>query len=101
LLNEGHLPEVIDWIKRLSTQYRNLMVLTTKRIRCTTTGEDPKAKLPDFFEIHGARVGHYGNLRGSNKFKDCDALVILGREQPNVDAWKRWRRQSGTIRPSL
>jgi hypothetical protein len=85
LLNEGHLPEVVDWIKRLAPHYRDLVVLTTKRIRCALTGEDPKAKLPDFFEIHGARIGHYGNLRGSNKFADCDALVILGREQPNVE----------------
>jgi hypothetical protein len=87
LLNEKHLPEVVDWIKRVAKLYRNLVVLTTKKIRCAITGEDPSpgAKLPDFFESRGARIGHYGNLRGSNKFADCDALVILGREQPNVE----------------
>jgi hypothetical protein len=78
---------VVNWIKRIASRYRNLVVLTTKRIRCAITGEDPSpgAKLLDFFEIHGARIGHYGNLRGSNKFADCDALIILGREQPNVE----------------
>jgi hypothetical protein len=87
LLKEGHLPEVVEWIKQLAKRYRSLVVLTTKRIRCAITGEDqsPDTKLPVFFEIHGARIGHYGNLRGSNEFADCDGLVILGREQPNVE----------------
>jgi hypothetical protein len=87
LLEKKHLPEVVDWIKRIAPLYRNLAVLTTKRIRCAMTGEDPSpgAKLPVFFEIHGARIGHYGNLRGSNEFADCDALVILGREQPDAE----------------
>jgi hypothetical protein len=86
---------------RLAIRYRNLVVLATKHIRCAITGEDRKAKLPDFFEIHGARIGHYGNLRGSNKFADCDALVILGREQPKVEDMEELARQSGTTPPSL
>jgi hypothetical protein len=57
------------------------VVITTKSIRRTITGEGP-GKLDEFCEAHGARIGHYGNLRGSNAFKDCDALVILGRQQP-------------------
>jgi hypothetical protein len=81
LLKEGHLPEVIDWIQQLASRYSNLVVLTTKSIRRAITGEGP-GKLDEFCEAHGARIGHYGNLRGSNAFQDCDALIILGRQQP-------------------
>jgi Bifunctional DNA primase/polymerase, N-terminal len=84
LLKENHLPEVVEWIKQLAARYSNLVVITTKRIRRAITGEEP-GKLHEFCEAHGARIGHYGNLRGSNAFKDCDALVILGRQQPTPE----------------
>jgi hypothetical protein len=84
LLKEGHLPEVIKWIKQMAARYSNLVVLTTKSIRRAITGEAP-GKLDEFREVHGARVGHYGNLRGSDKYKGCDALVILGRQQPTPE----------------
>jgi hypothetical protein len=87
LLKEKHLPEVTAWLDQLAQHYKNLVVITTKHIRCAITEEDPKAKLPayceTYHETHGIKIAHYGNIRGSNKFADCDALVILGREQPN------------------
>jgi hypothetical protein len=87
LLKEKHLPEVTAWLGQLAQHYKDLVVITTKRIRCAITGEDPKAKLPayceTYHEAHGIKIAHYGAIRGSNKFADCDALVILGREQPN------------------
>jgi hypothetical protein len=86
LLKDGHLPEVTAWLEQLAQHYKNLVVITTKRIRCEITGEDPKTKLPVYCEAYhkepGIKIAHYGNIRGSNQFADCDALIILGREQP-------------------
>jgi hypothetical protein len=86
LLKDGHLPEVTAWLEQLAQHYKNLVVITTKHIRCAITREDVKAKLAAYceayHEAHGIKIAHYGNIRGSNQFADCDALVILGREQP-------------------
>ena len=82
LVNKGHLPEVTTWFERLSQYYKNLVVITTKHIRCLITEEANEGSLPVYCETHGFKIAHYGNIRGSNAFKDCDALVILGREQP-------------------
>jgi hypothetical protein len=87
LLKKEHLPEVTTWLEQLAQYYKELAVITTKRIRCEITGEDHKAKqLPTYCETyyasHGLKIGHYSNITGTNAFKNCDALVILGREQP-------------------
>jgi hypothetical protein len=86
LLTKRKLPQVVARLKELAARYPRLAIFTTKRIRCEITGEDRKGRLPEFALMPGttARIGHYGNLRGSDQFKDCDAIVILGREQPNV-----------------
>jgi hypothetical protein len=82
LIKEKHLPEVVTWLEQLAQHYKDLVVITTKRIRCAITQEKNKGGLPVYCETHGFKVAHYGAIRGSNAFKDCDALVILGREQP-------------------
>jgi hypothetical protein len=87
LLRKKNLPRVVAFLKDLAARYPRLAIFTTKRIRCEMTGEDRKAgRLPLFALLPGtaARIGHYANLKGIDQFKDCDALVVLGREQPNV-----------------
>jgi hypothetical protein len=89
LVNKKHLPEVTAWLGHLAQYYKDLVVITTKRLRCAITGEDPKGKLSVYCEeyhaTHGIKIAHYGNIRGTNAFKDCDALVVLGRAQPNPE----------------
>src|SRR5262249_59636789 len=80
LLHERGLGEVKPVIEELARHHRKLGVLTTLTIRRAITGETDK-KLPVFTGALGARIGHYGNLRGTNEFADCDALVILRRQQ--------------------
>ena len=85
LVHQGHLAEVTEWIAATALRYRKLVVLTTKKLRCAITGEEPKGKLSVSTKALGATIGHYGNLRGSNAFEDCDAILVLGRECPEVD----------------
>lgn len=46
---------------------------------------DHKANLKHYQNIEGLIIGYYGNdSRGSNRFKDCDALALLGEFWPNI-----------------
>ncbi len=37
---------------------------------------------PDLVGLGGVDVGHFGALRGINRWEDCDVAVVVGREQP-------------------
>ena len=79
------LLEVGDFIERTARGGKTLVV-TNKPVRCALTGEDRNGRLPVSGEYRGADVAHFGNLRGSNEFKDHDTVIILGRDEPNVRA---------------
>jgi hypothetical protein len=71
-------------IETVAGRHKHLAVFTTKEIRCMLTGESEK-RLPVCVEALGAKIGHYGNLRGVDLFKDCDAVLILGRQEPRPE----------------
>jgi hypothetical protein len=59
-------------------------------VRCALTGENANGKLPVSSQYAGADIAHFGNIRGTNEFKDHEIVIILGREQPSVrDAERR------------
>src|SRR5262249_46383001 len=80
-------------IELVAQRHKNLVVLTTKALRCMLTSENPEADLPVCIEALGARIGHYGNLRGVDLFKDCDAVLILGRQEPAPEAIEEQAKQ--------
>lgn len=77
--------EICAFINTIAGRERTLVV-TNKRVRCQLTGEDPDAGLSISAKFGDADVAHFGNLRGSNEFKDHDTVIILGRDEPSVAA---------------
>jgi hypothetical protein len=76
--------EVCGFIEGIAQGSRTLVV-TNKRVRCQLTGEDAE-RLPISGKFGNADIAHFGNIRGSNEFKDHDAVIILGRDEPNIEA---------------
>jgi hypothetical protein len=76
--------EVLGFIERIAQGSRTLVV-TNRGVRCQLTGEDAE-RLPIRGKFGNADIAHFGNLRGSNEFKDHDAVIILGRDEPNIEA---------------
>lgn len=75
-----------------------LGLITWKRLACeiraahdawrTDRSEHPLAGLFAELETRAItlEIGHYGALRGSDAWKECDSLVILGTPRPNLGA---------------
>jgi hypothetical protein len=85
----ARLAAVAQFIGRVAKEGRTLVV-TNKRVRCALTGENPNGRLSVSGRFAGADVAHFGNIRGTNEFKDHDAVIILGREQSSPrDAERR------------
>jgi hypothetical protein len=79
------LLEVGEFIARTAREGKTLVV-TNKPVRCALTGEDEHGTLPISAQYRGADIAHFGNLRGSNEFKEHDIAIILGRDEPAVAA---------------
>jgi hypothetical protein len=79
------LLEVGEFIARTAAGGRTLVV-TNKPVRCALTGEDERAALPISARYRGADIAHFGNIRGSNDFKEHEIAIILGRDEPTVAA---------------
>ena len=76
--------EICSFIRRIASGAKTLVV-TNKPVRCALTGEDCSATLPISGKFGGADIAHFGNLRGTNDFKDHNAVIILGRDEPSVE----------------
>lgn len=61
---------------------RKVLVVTNRSVRCKLTGEDPKHEILTTGTCHTATVAHFGNIRGNDSFKDYDAVIVVGRNQP-------------------
>jgi VirE N-terminal domain len=83
-----NLNQLIEGLKKLlaTKHYRNPGLITYKSIE----------GIPDNFASHlagklGIRLfGHFGNLRGVNKFDEVDCLIILGRYSLNPTALREY-----------
>lgn len=88
LKDEKYLSQLIEGLKKLLTtkNYRNPGLITYKSIE----------GISDNFASHlagklGIKLfGHFGNLRGVNKFDEVDCLIILGRYSLNPTALKEY-----------
>ncbi len=76
-----------SFIKHISTTGKTLAV-TIKDLRTALTGETGY-KLPKCADYHGAKLAHFGSLRGLNDFKNYSNVVIIGRMQPPAKALER------------
>jgi hypothetical protein len=82
------LEEICSFIRRIASGAKTLVV-TNKPVRCALTGEDCSATLPISGKFGGADIAHFGNLRGTNDFKDHGAVIIFGRDEPSVEGAER------------
>lgn len=57
---------------------QSLLVVTYKSL---LEGKSPKLETPE-----GCHSIHFGNLRGIDKFKNCEGIIIIGRNEPSVEA---------------
>jgi hypothetical protein len=80
------LNEACNFLEILANAFPDrVAAFTTKEIRRALTGAAKGEKL-DFCEnFLGARLGHYGNLRGSNAFEDCLIGFLIGREELPIE----------------
>ena len=78
---------VVSFIKHMATTGKTLAV-TIKDFRIALTGEDKDA-LSKCADYHGAKLAHFGSLRGLNDFEEYDNVVIIGRMEPPVNALER------------
>jgi hypothetical protein len=81
----ARLREVGEFIEKTVRKGKTLVV-TNKPVRCALTGEDEHAALPVSARYRGADIAHFGNIRGSNDFKDHEIAIILGRDEPTIPA---------------
>jgi hypothetical protein len=81
----ARLLEVGEFIARTASGAKTLVV-TNKPVRCALTGEDEHAALQISAKYRGADIAHFGNIRGSNEFKEHEIVIILGRDEPTVVA---------------
>ena len=76
-----------SFIKHMATTGKTLAV-TIKDFRIALTGETDD-KLPKCADYNGAKLAHFGSLRGLNDFAKYDNVVIVGRMEPPVKALER------------
>jgi hypothetical protein len=67
-------------IRKLAKSSR-LLVVCPLPVRRAITGEDAP-QLPLSCEYEGATISHFGRIRGVDDWKDFDACLTIGREQP-------------------
>jgi hypothetical protein len=102
------LLEVGEFIARTALN-RKTLVVTNKPARCALTGEDEHGTLPISAQYRGADIAHFGNIRGSNEFKEHEIAIILGRDEPTVAAaeqramaiWYDTKEPIGRITPDI
>jgi len=76
-----------SFIKHMATTGKTLAV-TIKDFRVALTSED-KDTLSKCADYQGAKLSHFGSLRGLNDFAKYDNAVIVGRMEPPVKALER------------
>jgi len=74
------LDDVQQVINNLHKQHNNLLVVTYKPLLIHKS-DQPLLTMPN-----GCKSIHFGGLRGIDKFNDCDAVLVCGRNQPPVQA---------------
>jgi hypothetical protein len=72
--------EIMQFLERLAACGRKVLVVTYKAVRVLLTGEDP-ASLPLSVKKFGCEISHFGRIRGQNAFKECDTVVVIGRNE--------------------
>ena len=105
LIDTPMLEEVGDFIADIARE-RKTLVVTNKDVRRALTGERDE-KLPLSAGYRRAHVAHFGNIRGVDTFKDCEAVIVVGRnelpvreaEQVARALWYDTKKAIRTIKP--
>lgn len=76
------LKEVQGFIARLAKQHLRLLVVGPQEI----TG-NAKAKIKPLIKVPAnVDLAHFGAVRGIDRWKDHDAIVVIGRNEPTIEA---------------
>lgn len=67
-------------------KHDKVLVVLPKQAESALKDAGYLAQLDEEYKWHGADVIHFGALRGQDKWKDHDAIVVIGRNQPPVAA---------------
>ena len=79
------------FVDKLAAEEKRVLVIACLPVRRALTGEGA-GKLAAFAAWHGTEISHHGAILGSNRWKDFDAVVLIGREQlPPVAAERQAR----------
>jgi hypothetical protein len=76
------LDKIKGFVARWEGTGKRVLVVTNKPVRRALTGE-PEGRLPVYYPWMGdwCEISHYGVLRGVNRWKAFDVIVVIGREQ--------------------
>ena len=85
---------VLSFVCSVASQHKRLLVITYKSL----LNGPWKGELPE-----NIMTAHWGGFRGLDGFKDCDAVVIVGRFQAPITAYERTARAvfAGTDTPII
>jgi hypothetical protein len=73
--SEGYLRQVAKFVKSLGAECP--LLVTYKKIATLLKSSTSGVVLPP-----NCKVAHFGALRGRNDWENCDAVVVMGRQQP-------------------
>jgi hypothetical protein len=66
--------EISGFLSLLATRHERVLVVMPKELEVSGS----------LYVPHGWATTHFGALRGIDRWKDCQAVVIIGRNQPSV-----------------
>ena len=69
--------DIVRFITARLENHSSILVVAQKRVATVL-----KKKLKPYIDAGRIHVTHFSALRGLNTFEDCDAAIIVGREQP-------------------
>jgi hypothetical protein len=85
---ERHVDEIRNLIAIEAANGRKVLVVTYKPVRRRLTGEDAEGSLPPGAPLKDSKlaveIAHFGGIRGQDRWRDYDTVIVVGRHQPPV-----------------
>jgi hypothetical protein len=85
---ERHVDEIRNLITIEAANGRKVLVVTYKPVRRLLAGEDVDGSLPPGAPLKDSQlaveIAHFGGIRGQDRWRDYDTVIVVGRHQPPV-----------------